>query len=268
MDNLAVSEPVLRTGIFLGIFLLLALLETWLPRRDRRLTRLRRWPGNIGIAVLNQMLARVLIPATAVTLAVDNADKGMGILNRIVLPGWLEFALALLLLDLVIYTQHVVFHKVPWLWRIHRMHHADTDFDTSTALRFHPVEILLSAFIKLWAVTLIGASASAVLVFEVLLNAAALFNHSNLAIPSGLDRLLRYLIVTPDMHRVHHSIIRTETDRNFGFNFPWWDRLFGTYQAQPQAPHATMTLGLEEFREAREAILERMLTQPFRHPVE
>jgi sterol desaturase/sphingolipid hydroxylase (fatty acid hydroxylase superfamily) len=264
MANLAIPEAILRTGIFLGVFALLALLETWLPRRERRLTRLRRWPGNIGIAVLNQLLARVLIPATAISIAAESAENGMGILNRIALPGWLEFALALLLLDLVIYTQHVAFHKVPWLWRIHRMHHTDTDFDTSTALRFHPVEILLSAFIKLWAVAIIGPSAMAVLVFEVLLNAAAMFNHSNLAIPVRLDRLLRFCIVTPDMHRVHHSVIREETDANYGFNFPWWDRFFHTYLDQPAQSHEDMQIGQPDFRNPREALPDRMLTQPFR----
>jgi sterol desaturase/sphingolipid hydroxylase (fatty acid hydroxylase superfamily) len=264
MDNLTIPEPVLRAGIFLGGFLLLALLETLLPRRHRRLTRLRRWPGNIGIAVLNQLLARVLIPATAVGIAAGNAENSMGILNRIALPGWLEFAVGLLLLDLVIYTQHVTFHKVPWLWRIHRMHHTDTDFDTSTALRFHPVEILLSAFIKLWAVAIISPSASAVLVFEVLLNAAAMFNHSNLAIPVLIDRWLRLCVVTPDMHRVHHSVIREETDANYGFNFPWWDRLFHTYRDQPQNPHESMQIGQPDFRNPREALPDRLLTQPFR----
>jgi sterol desaturase/sphingolipid hydroxylase (fatty acid hydroxylase superfamily) len=264
MDNLPIPESVLRTGFFLGVFLLLALLEAMLPRRESRLTRLRRWPGNIGLAVLNQGLARVLIPASAVSLAAENSESSMGILNRIALPGWLEFVTALLLLDLVIYTQHVVFHKVPWLWRIHRMHHTDTDFDTSTALRFHPVEILLSAFIKLWAVAIIGPSALAVLVFEILINAAAMFNHSNLAIPARIDRVLRLGIVTPDMHRIHHSVVLEETDSNYGFNLPWWDRLFGTYRAQPRDPHDTMLIGQADFRNPREALPDRLLTQPFR----
>ena len=264
MNELQLSEPVLRLGIFLGTFSVFVVLEAWWPRRQLSLTRLRRWPSNVGISLLNQLLARAFIPVSAVILAADLAETGNGLLNSVSLPVWLDFVLALLLLDLTIYFQHVIFHKVPWLWRLHRMHHTDTDFDTTTALRFHPIEILLSACIKLGAVWLLGASAMAVLVFEILLNAAAMFNHSNLSLPVSLDRMLRLFIVTPDMHRVHHSVIRSETDSNYGFNFPWWDRLFRTYRAQPMATHESMIIGQEDFREAREAGLDRLVTQPFR----
>ena len=262
------GEALIRLGIFLGAFLLFATLETLQPRRQRSHARIQRWPGNIGMVLLSQLLVRVLVPTSAVVMAVQAADAGAGALNRIELPVWLELVLSLLLLDLLIYGQHIVFHKVPWLWRIHRMHHTDTDFDISTALRFHPVEILLSACIKLWGVFLIGPTALAVLIFEVVLNASAMFNHSNLKLPAFFDQVLRLLIVTPDMHRVHHSVIPAETNANFGFNFPWWDRLFGTYRAQPSLPHESMTLGLDKFRDEKELRLDHLLTQPFREPVE
>jgi sterol desaturase/sphingolipid hydroxylase (fatty acid hydroxylase superfamily) len=175
--------------------------------------------------------------------------------------------LSVVILDLAIYLQHVLFHAVPALWRLHRMHHADLEFDVSTGLRFHPVEILLSTVIKLAVVAALGAPALAVVIFEVLLNATSMFNHSNVRVPLGIDRMLRWLVVTPDMHRVHHSITPRETNSNFGFNLPWWDRLFGTYRAQPQAGHEAMTIGIEQFRDVRELRLDRMLLQPFRDDV-
>jgi sterol desaturase/sphingolipid hydroxylase (fatty acid hydroxylase superfamily) len=190
--------------------------------------------------------------------------KGWGLFNLVHLPVWAAILAAALLLDLTIYGQHVTFHAVPWLWRLHRMHHADLEFDVTTGLRFHPGEIVLSMLVKLAAVLVLGAPPMAVLVFEVLLNATSMFNHGNVRLPSRFDRALRLVMVTPEMHRVHHSIDRRETDSNFGFNLPWWDRLFGTYQDQPGAGHERMTLGLEQFRDPAELRIDRMLLQPLR----
>jgi len=210
---------------------------------------------------------RVLLPITAVGLALIAEAHGIGLFNMIALPTWASIVLSVMLLDLAIYLQHVLFHAVPALWRLHRMHHADLEFDVTTGLRFHPIEILLSTGIKLVVVAALGTPAAAVLIFEVLLNATSMFNHSNIRVPAQIDRILRWFVVTPDMHRVHHSILRRETNSNFGFNLPWWDRLLGTYRAQPAAGHEAMTIGIEQFREPRELALDRMLLQPFRGDV-
>jgi sterol desaturase/sphingolipid hydroxylase (fatty acid hydroxylase superfamily) len=188
----------------------------------------------------------------------------MGLLNVFQVPYPLAILLSVLALDLAIYLQHLMFHAVPLLWRLHRMHHADLDFDVTTGARFHPVEILLSMLIKFAVILVLGPPAVAVLVFEVLLNATAIFNHGNVRMPARVDAVLRWLVVTPDMHRVHHSANPRETNSNFGFNLPWWDRLFGTYRAQPQAGHDGMTIGIEQFRTARDLWLDRMLLQPLR----
>jgi sterol desaturase/sphingolipid hydroxylase (fatty acid hydroxylase superfamily) len=198
----------------------------------------------------------------AVGWALQLKAHGWGLFNQLAWSGWLEWALAVLLLDMAIYWQHRIFHAVPAFWRLHRMHHSDLDFDASTGVRFHPLEILLSMLIKLAVVTLLGADALAVLVFEILLNATSLFEHANLRIPGAVDRRLRLLLVTPDMHRVHHSIHGDEYNRNFGFNFPWWDRLFASYRAQPRDGHVGMTIGLRQFRSAPEQRLDRLLLQP------
>ncbi len=261
-DILAV-EPEIRLGIFLGVFAVMAVWEALMPRRGRTVSRWIRWPSNLGIVAVNTLLLRVLFPTAAVGLALLGEERGWGLLNNLVLPTWLSLALAVLLLDFVIYLQHVMFHAVPALWRLHRMHHADLDFDVTTGARFHPIEILLSMGLKLAVVTALGAPALAVLIFEVLLNGTAMFNHANLRLPEALDRVLRWVIVTPDMHRVHHSIVPRETNSNFGFNLPWWDRLLGTYRAQPAAGHAAMTIGIEQFRAPRDLWLDRMLVQPF-----
>jgi len=212
---------------------------------------------------VNTLLLRVLFPTAAVGLALLGEERGWGLLNNLVLPTWLSLALAVLLLDFVIYLQHVMFHAAPALWRLHRMHHTDLDFDVTTGARFHPIEILLSMGLKLAAVAALGAPALAVLIFEVLLNATAMFNHANLRIPEAVDTVLRWVLVTPDMHRVHHSVVPRETNSNFGFNLPWWDRLLGTYRAQPAAGHRAMTIGIEQFRAPRDLWLDRMLVQPF-----
>ncbi len=258
------SEPVLRLGIFAVVLVSMAVWELLQPARPQVITRRWRWPANLGIAVLNTLILRVVLPVTAVGVAAIAAERGWGVFNLLALPGWLEVAVALVLLDLVIYLQHVVFHAVPMLWRLHRMHHADLEFDTTTGIRFHPLEMLLSAALKLLAVVALGAPPVAVIIFEVLLNATALFNHGNVRLPPRIEAALRWIVVTPDMHRVHHSILPQETDSNFGFNLPWWDRLFATYRAQPEAGHEGMVIGIELFRDCKELAILRMLRQPFR----
>ncbi|MCY3754375.1 MAG: sterol desaturase family protein [Alphaproteobacteria bacterium] len=258
------GEAAIRLGFFLGILVLVALWEAARPRRRLTHPRWLRWYANLGLAAFNTALVWLLVPLAPVALAVIAESRGWGLLNLVELPFWLEVLLAVIVLDFAIYLQHVVFHAVPALWRLHRMHHADLDFDVTTGARFHPVEILLSVAIKLAAVALIGAPAAAVLIFEILLNATSMFNHGNLRMPAWLDRMLRWIVVTPDMHRVHHSDIPAETDSNFGFNLPWWDRLFGTYRAQPRLGHEGMTIGLDRFRQREDLHLHRMLLQPLR----
>ena len=258
------NEPAIRLGFFLGVFAVIALWEVLMPRRRRAVSRWVRWPNNLGIVALNTFLLRVLTPTAAVGLALVAGERGWGLFNVVPVPYWLAVVLSVVLLDAAIYLQHVMFHAVPALWRLHRMHHADLDFDVTTGARFHPIEILLSMAIKLAIVVALGPPAVAVLIFEVLLNATAMFNHGNVRIPWGIDRVLRWLVVTPDMHRVHHSILPQETNSNFGFNLPWWDRLLGTYLAQPAAGHEGMTIGIAQFRTPRDLWLDLMLVQPFR----
>ena len=264
-DILLANEHFIRLLAFAGIFAAMAAWEILAPRRQQKLGRGTRWPGNIGIVVLDTALVRLVFPTTAVGLALVAEAQGWGVFHRIALPVWVSVPLAVMALDLAIYLQHVLFHAVPALWRLHRMHHADLEFDVTTGARFHPLEILLSMGIKLGVVAALGAPAVAVLVFEVLLNATSMFNHSNVGMPAWLDRVLRWIVVTPDMHRVHHSIIARETNSNFGFNLPWWDRLFGTYRDRPAAGHEAMAIGIVQFREPAEQRLDRMLTQPFRN---
>jgi sterol desaturase/sphingolipid hydroxylase (fatty acid hydroxylase superfamily) len=228
---------------------------------------LARWPSNLAIVALNTVLLRILLPATAVSLALLAAQRGWGLLNNLRLPWWSTDVVSVDLLDLAIYLQHVMFHAVPALWRLHRMHHADLDVDVTTGARFHPIETVLSMLIKLGVVAALGTPALGVLIFEVLLNATSMFNHGNVRIPVWLDRWLRWFLVTPDMHRVHHSIVVGETNSNFGFNLPCWDRLLGTYRHQPAAGHQGITIGIEQFRDRRDLRFDRMLLQPFRGPV-
>ncbi|SME97125.1 Sterol desaturase/sphingolipid hydroxylase, fatty acid hydroxylase superfamily [Tistlia consotensis] len=265
-ELLLANEPWIRLGAFLGVLAVMMAWELAAPRRRRAIPRLLRWSGNLGVVLLDTLLLRLVFPVAAVGLAALAGQRGWGLLNAVEVPAWLAFGLSLLALDLAIYLQHVLFHAVPALWRLHRMHHADLEFDVTTGLRFHPLEILLSMGIKLAVVAALGPPAAAVLVFEVLLNATAMFNHSNVRLPLALDRVLRLLVVTPDMHRVHHSIHPSETNSNFGFNLPWWDRLLGTYQAQPREGHEAMTLGIEQFRTPGDLRLDRMLVQPLRGP--
>ncbi len=263
-QSVATSEPLIRLGCFAGILLLMAIWELLAPRRPQVIGRAIRWPNNLALVVLNTAAIRLVFPLAGVGIAFFAQTRGWGLFNAVSLPAWLTIPVAVIVLDLAIYGQHVAFHVVPALWRLHRMHHADLEFDVTTGLRFHPVEILISILIKLAVIITLGAPPVAVLVFEVLLNATSMFYHGNVSLPLRLDRFLRRIVVTPDMHRVHHSIVRQETDSNFGFNLPSWDRLFGTYRAQPAAGHARMTLGIALFREPRELWLDRMLLQPLR----
>ncbi len=263
-ELLLANEPLIRVSFFLGIFVAMAAWEVVMPRRPREIPRRARWTNNLGIVVVDTILVRLIFPIVAVGLALVADERDWGVLNAFEMPAWLAFLVSLLVLDLAIYLQHVMFHAVPVLWRLHRVHHADLEFDVTTGLRFHPIEILLSMAIKLAVVAVLGPPAVAVLVFEVVLNATSMFNHGNVRIPGSLDRVLRWFVVTPDMHRVHHSIHPSETNSNFGFNVPWWDRLLGTYRAQPKEGHTGMTIGIEQFRTRRDLWLDRMLIQPVR----
>jgi sterol desaturase/sphingolipid hydroxylase (fatty acid hydroxylase superfamily) len=265
-DSILATEPQLRLIVFLGVLVAMAVWELAAPRRRREIPRVIRWTNNLGLVVIDTLVLRLSFPILAVGLAVIAQDRGWGLFNIIEVPGWVAVLVSIVVLDLVIYLQHVMFHAVPALWRLHRMHHADLEFDVTTGLRFHPVEILLSMGIKLAVVMALGPPAVAVLIFEVLLNATAMFNHSNVRLPTFVDRVLRLIVVTPDMHRVHHSILPEETNSNFGFNLPWWDRLLGTYKAQPKAGHKGMSIGIEQFRTPRDLWLDRMLVQPIKGP--
>ena len=264
METVFTVEPQLRLGAFVAVAIVMALWEVAALRRVRAAPRLTRWVGNLGMVALNTILVRLLFPLAVVGFAAACEARGWGLLALAPLPAWLSVAIAVVALDLAIYLQHVLFHAAPTLWRLHRMHHADLDFDFTTGIRFHPIEILLSVGIKFLAVAAIGAPALAVLIFEIVLNATATFNHGNVRMPGAVDAVLRLVVVTPDMHRVHHSVVAAETNSNFGFNLPWWDRLFGTYRAQPEAGHEDMTIGIPQFRDPAELRLDRMLWQPFR----
>ena len=258
-------EIAARVLFAVAVFALMAAWEVLAPRRALAAGRRSRWPSNLGIVVVDALTVRLVVPAAALGASLYAAGHGIGLFHVLDLRLSVAAVLGFLILDLVIYAQHFVFHHVPWLWRLHRMHHADLDIDVTTGLRFHPFEILISLGIKIVAVLAFGIPPVAVFLFEVALNATSLFNHSNVAMPAWLDRVVRLVLVTPDMHRVHHSILRAETDSNFGFNLAWWDRLLGTYRREPQAGHEGMTIGLPVFRDRGELRLDRMLTQPFRN---
>jgi sterol desaturase/sphingolipid hydroxylase (fatty acid hydroxylase superfamily) len=263
-DIILSNHMAIRLASFSLVLVVMALWEVLAPRRPLQLTRLERWPHNLGVVLLNTLLVRVLFPTAAVGMALYAQARGWGLLSGTEISTWILVPLCVLVLDLAIYLQHVMFHAVPMFWRFHRMHHADLDFDVTTGARFHPVEIVLSMLIKFAVIIAIGPPAVAVLVFEVILNATSMFNHSNARIGPVIDRVLRYFVVTPDMHRVHHSIEDDETNSNFGFNLPWWDRLFGTYRDQPRAGHMGMTIGIHGFREPRVCDrLSGMLMIPF-----
>ena len=253
----------IRLFAFLSVFGLMASWEVMAPRRQLSALRLKRWVANLSVAVLNTVVIRIVLASGAVGVAMVAAEQGWGIFNMLHWPIWMEVMLAVLALDLLIYVQHVAFHAVPVLWKVHMVHHADPDYDVTTALRFHPVEALSSMVIKIAGVAIIGASPTAVLAFEVILNGMAMFNHANVRILSSVDRILRWVMVTPDMHRTHHSIVPRESNRNFGFNLSWWDRLFGTYLENPSKGHERMTLGLKQFRNPACMKLLNILRLPF-----
>ena len=265
-DLLLTNEATIRLAIFLGILVAMAIWEVAAPRRRIEIPRVIRWTNNLGVVVIDTILVRLTYPIVAVGLALPAQENGWGLFNIFEAPTWVAVLASIIILDLAIYLQHVMFHAVPALWRLHRMHHADQAIDVTTGLRFHPIEILMSMGVKFAVVLALGPPAVAVLVFEVILNATAMFNHSNVRIPLNIDRVLRLFVVTPDMHRVHHSIDRAETDSNYGFNLPWWDRLLGTYTAQPRKGHEDMTIGIEQFRTVRDQWLDKMLIQPVRGP--
>ena len=239
-------ETLLRLGVFLGIFLLMAILETRFPKRSRTQRRTERWGTNLGLVLVDSIALKIALPLFALGTAAIADERSWGLLNLLQLPFWLELIIAVVLLDMMIYWQHVASHKIPILWRLHRIHHADRDIDVTTGVRFHPAEIILSMLYKMIIVLLLGPSIVAVMIFEILLNACAMFNHANLRLPSKLDNLLRLLIVTPDMHRVHHSTLTGETNSNYGFFLSFWDRLFGSYIAQPRDGHQQMRIGLSD----------------------
>lgn len=258
------TEFTVRLGSFALVLLSMALWELLAPRRRLTAGKPLRWLSNLGLVAMNTALARLVVPLSAVAMAELAATHGWGLLNWIQWPVWLELMLAVVALDLAIYLQHVMFHAVPVLWRLHLVHHADLDIDVTTGLRFHTLEILLSMLIKAAAVLVLGPSVWAVVIFEVVLNATSMFNHSNVKMPLWLDRVLRLIVVTPDMHRVHHSALQRETNSNYGFNLPWWDFLLGTYRDQPEAGHETMTIGLEQFRDEQQTErLDQMLLLPW-----
>ncbi|OLQ88370.1 sterol desaturase [Vibrio panuliri] len=258
------NPDMIRLSFFISVLVLCALWEWVTPRKQLTQNKLSRWLNNLGLVGFNSLCITLLMPWVAIESAIWANQSGVGLLNWLSLPSWVEIAIVVVLLDLTIYLQHLLFHRVPFLWRLHRMHHADQDIDVTTGARFHPIEILLSMWIKIAAVVALGASPMAVLVFEIVLNASAMFNHSNAKLSLSADHLLRRAVVTPDMHRVHHSVISKETHSNFGFFLSIWDRWFGTYRAQPELGHDKVRIGIPLFRNAREQWLDKMLTQPFR----
>ena len=264
-DWLLTHEPVVRLVFFAGIFMLVAFFEWVAPRRAPTVSKVMRWGNNIGLAILNTALLRLLFPAAAVGMAAFAAEHGWGLLNYVELPFWVATLVAVIALDFVIWLQHVMVHAIPVLWRLHRVHHADPDYDVTTGARFHPIEIILSMLIKFATIAVLGPPVVAVILFEVLLNATAMFNHGNVRLPAEVDRVLRWFIVTPDMHRVHHSVEDDETNSNFGFNLPWWDRLFGTYRDQPRGGHEGMTIGIRGYNQPRDVSwLPGLMMLPFR----
>jgi sterol desaturase/sphingolipid hydroxylase (fatty acid hydroxylase superfamily) len=258
------NEVPIRLGFFFGLFGVMALWEVLAPRRALQTSKAVRWTNNLGLVFFNSFVLRLVFPAAAVGMAVFASEQGWGLFNYIDAPFLMAVVVSVVVMDFFIWLQHVMVHAVPVLWRLHRVHHADLDFDVTTGARFHPIEILLSMLIKFAVIMLLGPPMLAVVIFEVVLNATAMFNHSNVRLPLNIDRFLRLFVVTPDMHRVHHSVEDDETNSNFGFNLPWWDRLFGTYRAQPRAGHQAMTIGIRTFREDKWCSwLPGMLAIPF-----
>ncbi len=265
-NYLILHESLFRLMIFIVVLASVAIWEIISPRRKLKISKSYRWINNLGLVFLNTILLRLIFPVAATGIAWWAVQHDFGIINYWHLSGWWVIGLSVVILDFAIYLQHVLFHKLPWLWQLHQVHHADLDYDVTTGARFHPLEIILSMLIKFAVVITLGIPVVAIIIFEILLNATAMFNHGNIRLPYSVDKLLRLVLVTPDMHRVHHSIVKKELNSNFGFNIPWWDRLCGTYQAQPQAGHKNMIIGLNYLRDERVTQnLANMLYTPFSH---
>jgi sterol desaturase/sphingolipid hydroxylase (fatty acid hydroxylase superfamily) len=263
VTNFASPEALVRLGFFATIFFVVAIGEKIAPRRLVLKSKKKRWISNLGMQIIDVVVLRLIFSLFPVGVAVICAQRGWGLLNYCQITPPLAIISGVLALDFVIYFQHRMFHFVPLFWRVHMVHHTDQDIDVTTALRFHPLEIILSLLIKFAAVAAIGAPPLSVLIFEIMLNGAAMFNHGNLRIPLFFDRIIRLVLVTPDMHRVHHSVIVSETNSNYGFSFSWWDRIFGTYKAQPQHGHDKMKIGLDGYHDDRSLKLSALLTMPF-----
>jgi sterol desaturase/sphingolipid hydroxylase (fatty acid hydroxylase superfamily) len=257
-------ETLIRLTSALGIFCIMIAWEHVRPRRKQQIGRRKRWPVNLGLAAFNTAMMRLTVGSVAYLSAVAAVEHSYGLLNQLAAPEWLSIIVTLLVLDVAIYGQHIVMHKWPVLWRLHQIHHTDLEFDATTAVRFHPLEIVLSMAYKVLCIYLLGAHPEAVIAFEIILNGAATFNHSNIYIPETLDKKLRWLIITPDMHRIHHSAIPSETDSNYGFSISCWDRLCKTYTVKPKLPQTTMEIGLSPFREAAELGFAHLLLLPFK----
>ena len=263
-EFLLANEKVIRMSFFFGMLVLIGLWELAAPKRALTISKSVRWINNLGLVFFNSFMLRVLFPAAAVGVAVFASEQGWGLFNYVEVPFWFAVVASVIIMDFVIYIQHVMVHAIPVLWRLHRLHHADLDYDVTTGARFHPFEIILSMLIKFATILLLGPSVVAVIIFEVMLNATAMFNHGNISLPKTIDKYLRLLLVTPDMHRVHHSIEDDEANSNFGFSLPWWDRLFGTYRDQPRAGHVGMTIGINKYRDPKQVSwLPGMLMLPF-----
>ncbi|MDH3971610.1 MAG: sterol desaturase family protein [Gammaproteobacteria bacterium] len=258
------NEVPVRLGFFFGIFIIMAVWEILAPKRALTLSKAVRWTNNLGLVFFNSFILRLLFPVAAVGMAAFASEQGWGLLNYYPVPAMAAIVVSVIAMDLIIYLQHVLVHAVPVLWRLHRVHHADPDYDVTTGARFHPIEIILSMLIKFATIVVLGPPLVAVVIFEVILNATAMFNHGNVSLPGRLDQVLRWLVVTPDMHRVHHSVEDDEANSNFGFSLPWWDHLFGTYRDQPRAGHEGMTIGIHKYRSTQQVSwLPGMLVLPF-----
>lgn len=268
MTETVFNDPSwIRLSCFIGVLLLCTLWENKLPRKTLTVSRAFRWVNNLSLVALNSVIVALVMPIAAFQAAVIASENQWGLLHWAFVPIWLNVLISVVLLDFVIYTQHIVFHRIPLLWRLHRMHHADLDIDVTTGARFHPIEILISMVIKIGAVFILGVSPVAIVIFEIILNASAMFNHSNARLALSVDAWLRKVIVTPDMHRVHHSVIPRETHSNFGFFLSVWDQLFDTYRAQPELGHGQVVIGLPDIRDEQEQRLDKLITQPFRYHV-
>lgn len=265
-ELLLTHEVAIRAGVFFGVLILMAVWEVLAPRRASTISKVVRWGNNLGLVVFNSILLRFIFPTAAVGVAIFVSEHNWGLLNYVQLPSFAAAAISIVVLDFVIYFQHVLMHAIPALWRLHRVHHADLDYDFTTGVRFHPLEIIVSMLIKFVAILLLGPPVAAVVIFEIILNASSMFNHGNIKLPAALDRILRLLIVTPDMHRIHHSVEKDESNRNFGFNLSLWDRFFGTYRRQPRAGHEEMVVGIQNYRELRDVTsIHGLLLLPFRN---